>query len=368
MGGKIPEEKAWAYFEGFTLDEQKIKFIKNIGRPDERGRFNFGGKLIYDKVQTDEIYVKLIRMIENSEDFYKLFKENIGKIDYDETIIEMISPNEIKINTEGNIKIIKLKETILRWDDERGTLGIAGEFKTGTGEEMIEICTDGGLNGKGGTYIKAFTGEELHGRRIRAIKWDEEEKVLKITYGEDTLRRIFFEGETSFKKIKFLDKNGEIKEYKLIDNGRIEQWFNAGNNLKGDISELWGIELSKFLKLIDEFRKRSKGGTNEDIADIDAVKDNMPVPEELKSFDGTGMSLSEIKKMFNDNLERAIKKDLYKDFNKRGAYKESKYGYAIIFGLRKDYENNDIIIDVLIAKVFNNEELTTEIIYKPTWW
>jgi hypothetical protein len=60
-------------------------------------------------VQTDEIYVKLIRMIENSEDFYKLFKENIGKIDYDETIIEMISPNEIKINTVREYKNNKIE-------------------------------------------------------------------------------------------------------------------------------------------------------------------------------------------------------------------------------------------------------------------
>ncbi|MEM2927970.1 MAG: hypothetical protein QXP60_03265, partial [Nitrososphaerota archaeon] len=372
IGGKIPPEgkEAWAYFEGFTLDGTKIEFIKNIGRPDEHGRIKVGGKLIHDKVQTNEVYAKLIGMIENSEDFYKLFKENIGTRKFGKTIVELTSLNEMRINTEGNVKVIKLEEIGLRWDDERGTLGIALKFKTCIGEEMIEICTDGGLNGEEGAYMKVLSYDEgeLHGRRIYGIKWDEEEKVLKIAYGYEgniVLRRIFFEGETSFKKIKLFDEKGKIKEYKLIDNGRIEQWFSAGKNtkVKGNIAELWGKEILEDFNLVDIIERIAEGGRNDDIADLDGIIKEKRIPGEVKSFDGTGLSLNELKRAFKEDLKKAIE-DLHEDFTKKGY--NSEYGYAIIFGLRKDYENNEIIIDVLIVKV--NNDLTYDYLYTPTWW
>ncbi|MEM2494921.1 MAG: hypothetical protein QXQ27_06295, partial [Nitrososphaerota archaeon] len=299
----------------------------------------------------------------------------IEKRKFGKTIIELTSLNEMRINTEGNVKIIKLEEIGLRWDDARGTLGIAWKFKTGIGEEMIEICTDGGLNGEEGTYMKVLSYDEgeLHGRRIYGIKWDEEEKVLKIAYGYEgniMLRRIFFEGETSFKKIKLLDEKGKIKEYKLIDNGRIEQWFSAGRNtkVKGEIAELWGKEVSLFLKIFKKIEQIAGGSRNDDIADLDGIIEidgkDIRCPGEVKSFDGTGKSLDQLKGKFKDILEEIKREDLREDFTKKGY--NSEYGYAIIFGLRKDYENNEIIIDVLIVKV--PREGKPEIIYKPTWW
>ena len=309
-------------------------------------------------MQTDEVYVKLIRMIENSEDFYKLFKENIGKIDYDGTIIEMISPNEIKINTGGNIKIIKLKETILRWDDGRGTLGIAGKFKTGTGEEMIEICTDGGLNGKEGTYMKIFVGKEPQGRRIYQVKWDEKYKVLKIKYGyegQKPIKRIYFEGEESKVKLIYRDVKSEKQiECELTDNGRIEQFYYAKSERdtksQGDIGEQWGEELLvKILKLLDNVRDRARGERRDEIADLDGIKDNIPNPVEVKILDVTKKSSEEIKELFNKAFKEA-REELLSDFEK-GRYEQSTSGHMVIFLIHRNEDiNNDVEITVYVAK------------------
>ena len=372
IGGKISEEgKAYALFEGFTEDGKIIKFIRKIGKPDDYGRLQFGGKAIYEKVGTNEIYVRVIKMIESSEDFYQMFKENIGEINIKDikgtknTIVKLASHEKLMItNVNGKIKEIDLKEVELHWNNAEGALGIRGKIVSGYGEITIGIYYDGGLHE--GTYMEivAYDGRKLHG-----IEMDEND-VLKLLYihEREEIHRIFF-GEVPSVKLKV---SGDRIEYCLVNEKSWNDWFGAGKNniIKGNIAELWAKEILKIL-FGDEYKvTETAGGTkNSEIADLNIleVEDGKFIPGSVKSFKykRSEKRIESIKGLFDEKLNEIIEelKSENSDFKKQ-KYTESEYALAIIIGLSED----EGCCDVLIAKVFNNEKLTTKIIYKPTWW
>ncbi|MFH7860067.1 MAG: hypothetical protein QXR03_03630, partial [Candidatus Aenigmatarchaeota archaeon] len=360
-GGKIFEKTSWVLFEAFTEDGELIKFIRKIGNPDSAGRLQFGGKAIYEKVGTNELYVRVAKMIVEPEDFYEIFKENVGKINIRDTIIELTSSNEININAKGNIKTINLEEIELHWNNAEGALGIRGKIKSGYGETKIGIYYDGGLNEEG-TYMEVVLDA---GRKIHDVELDEND-VLKLLYvhGEkEEIHRIFI-GEVPTVKLKV--SSNKI-EYCLVNEKSWRDWFGAGedNKAKGNIAELWAREILKILFGNKYEVRETAGGTkNSRIADLDILirESGESIPGSVKSFKyRSGMSEWSIKKLFNDKLNDIIETFCESDFLKE-KYKDSEYGIAIIIGLSED----EGCCDVLIAKVYSDG--THDILYKPSWW
>ncbi|GEM_PF-4014226 len=135
------------------------------------------------------------------------------------------------------------------------------------------------------------------------------------------------------------------------------------NNIREAINEKIGDKISLYIP----------GCTLEEAPSHPDVKirlNGIPSPRVVKALDETGMSIEERKEAFLNALkydkDAAIKKIM--DKFKKEVFKDSKAGIAIIIGFDKnkmDPNSEYVEIDVLIVKVYRNEELET--IFVPNW-
>jgi hypothetical protein len=151
----------------------------------------------------------------------------------------------------------------------------------------------------------------------------------------------------------------------LTNEEKNEAYSNAysNNNIREAINEKIGDKISLYIP----------GCTLEEAPSNPDVKirlDGIPSPRVVKAIDETGMSIEERKEAFLNALkydkDAAIKKIMDK-FEKE-VFKNSKAGIAIIIGFDKnkiDPNSEYVEIDVLIVKVYRNEELET--IFVPNW-
>ncbi|MEM2209829.1 MAG: hypothetical protein QXM32_06335 [Nitrososphaerota archaeon] len=369
-GGKIFEKTSWALFEAFTEDGELIKFIRKIGNPDSAGRLHFTGKEICEKVGTNELYVRVAKMIVEPEDFYEIFKENVKEMDLIKSFVKLKSLNEIEIiSKEGKAVKIKLndEDMVLHWISDEGALGIKSKMLAQYGEdEGIAICYDGEK-----AFLEIIFEEEErdHGRKISKIELTDEEIRFnyKLSEKEERSHSIYLIKEP------IIRISGNIIEC-IPNKGSLEAYIKSGSNnvRRGAIGEIWGSYVCKYIPNC-EVKGISLGKGYEEFADLHLLWEGEICPGEVTVFMYyVGTSKKELKEIFNKLLRYDIINDaLRKDFHEKANYITSKKGLGTVIGVPVDENGNPVgYIDILTVEVPIVDNIIREpkIIFKPAYW